>query len=78
MRKDFGIDIILGATDEDLKLYQKPVFQTGWSKFSMLYQGPQKSFASFDLGGMKTLVEETGKSSALKKEAGATDSQLRG
>jgi len=66
MRKDFGIDIIFGATDEDLKLYQKPVFQTGWSKFSMMFNGPEKSFATYGMSGMKTLISEMNRIKALK------------
>jgi hypothetical protein len=61
MRKDFGLDIILGATDEDLKLYQAPTFSSKWSTFSQIYKGPEKSYVPVGfshLGGLMKMGEE--------------------
>jgi hypothetical protein len=37
LRPEFGIDAIVGATDEDFKLFIAPTTQGGWSMFKMAW-----------------------------------------
>lgn len=52
LRNEFKFDILIGANDEDLKLFKTGNHQGMWSMTKMSFKGPEKSYANVKMGDM--------------------------
>jgi hypothetical protein len=58
LRPEFGIDAIIGASEEDLKLYVTPTTQSYWNMFKMSWKGPEKTLACMSISDAMAMGDD--------------------
>jgi len=58
IRKEFNIDILIGAKDDDFSSIINPTTQSGWGMFKMMWKGPEKALICMGMSdGMKAMKD---------------------